>query len=142
MRSSAPQTALIVVSASLVWYRFLGLDGSEFSGGWLTGPILNLHFSGALLVTLALPILFVYPRASAAMTLAAVLCCLPLHLYFLIPGFFHRLFPGEYSVTARSYFEFSSLDFWSVMALSGLTLVSLAAVRRANRSYSATSRTL
>jgi len=35
------------------------------------------------------------------------------------------LFPGEYSVTARSYFEFSSLDFWSVMALSGLTLVSL-----------------
>src|SRR5215831_1407862 len=127
MRSSVPPAALIVVSASLVWYRFLGLDGSEFSGGWLTGPILNLQFSGVLLVTLALPILFVFPRASAAMTLAAVLCCLPLHLYFyfLTPGFFRGLFPGEYSVTARSYFEFSSLDFWSVMALSGLTLVSL-----------------
>jgi hypothetical protein len=95
--------------------------------------MLNLQFSGVLLVTLALPILFVYPRASAAMALAAVLCCLPLHLYFLIPGFFRGLFPGEYSVTARSYFEFSSLDFWSVMTLAALTLVSLAALRRVNR---------
>jgi hypothetical protein len=49
------------------------------------------------------------------------------------PGFFRDLFPGEYSVTVRSYFEFSSLDFWSVMALAALTLVSLAALRRVNR---------
>src|SRR5262249_62088717 len=41
MRSSVPPAALIVVSASLVWYRFLGLDGSEFSGGCVSLPRLD-----------------------------------------------------------------------------------------------------
>jgi hypothetical protein len=130
MRSSALQVAGLALVAAVSWYRFLGLDGPEFSGGWLTGPLLNLQLGGTLLVTLALLVAFAYPRVSAAMTLAAVPCCLPLHLYFLAPGVFRGLFGGEYSVPMRSYFEFNSGDFWSVMALFGLALVSLSAVRK------------
>lgn len=111
------------------WYRFLGLDGTEFSAGWLTGPLLHLQFSGTLLFTFALLVAFAYPRASATMTLAAVLCCLPLHLYFLVPG----LFPGVRSVPMQSYFLFNHLDFWSAIALGGVTWVAVSALRNTDR---------
>jgi hypothetical protein len=133
MHSSAPLVASIGLGAAVAWYRFLGLDGSEFSGGWLTGPLLKLQFGGTLLITFALFAAFAYPRAAAAMTLAAVACCLPLHLYFLVPGFFRAFAPGEYSIPMRSYFEFNSLDFLSVIVLVGVAALSFSTVKNARQ---------
>jgi len=129
MRWSALQVVSIALGAAVAWHRFLGLDGTEFSGGSVTGPLLNLQLGGTLFVTLALLVAFAYPRASAAMTLVAVPCCLPLHVYFLAPGLFRGLFPGEYSVPMQSYFEFNSVDFWGVIVLIGMALVALLVIR-------------
>jgi hypothetical protein len=123
------QVASIVLCAAVTFGRFLGLDGTEFSGGWLSGPILQVHFGGTLLLTFALVVAFVYPRAAAVMTLAAVACCLPLYLFFLVPG----MFPGVRSIPVLPYFEFNVVDFWSIVALAAAALVAVWTLRTANR---------
>jgi hypothetical protein len=127
MRWLAPQVAVIVLAAALGWERFSGLDGTEFSGGWLTGPMLIVHFGGTLLMTFALPVAFAYPRVAAAMMLAAVLFCLPLHLYFLVPGAF---FASYASVPVDSFFRFVDMDFCSIVALAAATLVAVLLLRK------------
>jgi hypothetical protein len=129
MRWSAPQVASIVLGAAVAFWRFQGLDGTEFSGGWLSGPMLKVQFAGILLLALAIFVASAYPRAAAVITLVAVLCCLPPHLFFLLPG----AFPGERSVPVNSYFEFNNLDFWSAVALAAVALVGVSALRRMNR---------
>jgi hypothetical protein len=62
-----------------------GLDGTEFSGGWLTGPLLSMAEIGILLFILALVLAFVFPRVAAAIGLASSLLCLPLYCFFIAP---------------------------------------------------------
>jgi len=69
-----------------------GLDGTEFSGGWLTGPLLSMTDVGIVLFLLALIVTFVSARVAAAIALAASLLCLPLYLYFLAPVPFNQIF--------------------------------------------------
>ncbi len=69
-----------------------GLDGTEFSGGWLTGPLLSMSDVGIVLFLLALLVTFVSPRVAAAIGLAASLLCFPLYLYFMAPVPFNRIF--------------------------------------------------
>jgi len=69
-----------------------GLDGTEFSGGWLTGPLLSMTDVGIVLFLLALIVAFVSPRVAAAIALAASLLCLPLYLYFIAPIPFSQVF--------------------------------------------------
>jgi len=77
---------------------------TEFSGGWLTGPLLRIHeVSGWLFLVSAVLALF-RPRPAAVAGLVAVVLALPLYLYFVTPGFFRLLFPGEHKVLATSFF--------------------------------------
>jgi hypothetical protein len=69
-----------------------GLDGTEFSGGWLTGPLLSMTDVGVVLFLVALIVTFVSPRVAAAIALASSLLCLPLYLYFIAPVPFNRIF--------------------------------------------------
>ena len=62
-----------------------GLEGTEFSGGWLTGPLLSMTDIGIVLFVLALIVTFLYPRIAGAIGLASSLLCLPLYLYFIAP---------------------------------------------------------
>jgi hypothetical protein len=71
---------------------FLGLEGTEFSGGALTGPLLNMYFVGLLLFALALLLAFFLPRISAVIAVFACLLAFPLDLYFIAPNIFRRLF--------------------------------------------------
>lgn len=69
-----------------------------------------------MVATLLAAILAFFPlRASSIMTLIAGLLCLPLYLYFIAPGVFRKLFPGEYSVPIASVFT------WSLPALAGVS---------------------
>ena len=69
-----------------------GLEGTEFSGGWLTGPLLSMADIGTGLFVLALIVTFWTPRIAAALGLASSLLCLPLYLYFLAPVPFNEIF--------------------------------------------------
>src|SRR4051812_12333797 len=79
-------------------YGFL-IEGTEFSGGRVTGPLLDMNDVGSLLFVLALLLTFFFRRMAATVTLIASLLCLPLFLYFTAPGPFRRLFgKAEWSV--------------------------------------------
>lgn len=69
-----------------------GLAGTEFSGGWLTGPLLSMIDIGTVLFVLALVLTFMYPRIARAIALASSLLCLPLYLYFIAPVPFNQIF--------------------------------------------------
>lgn len=69
-----------------------GLEGTEFSGGWLTGPLLSMIDTGTVLFVLALILTFIYPRIAGAIALASSLLSLPLYLYFIAPVTFNQIF--------------------------------------------------
>ena len=85
-KTKLAQAAACLVCAVVVWRYGSDLEGTEFSGGWLTGPLLDMKDVGTLLFVLALLLTFVYRRIAAATTLVASLLCLPLYLYFTTPG--------------------------------------------------------
>jgi hypothetical protein len=62
-----------------------GLEGTEFSGGWLTGRLLSMADIGAVLFVLALIGTLWTPRIAEVLGLAASLLCVPLHLYLVAP---------------------------------------------------------
>jgi hypothetical protein len=68
------------------------LEGTEFSGGWLTGPLLSMIDIGTVLFVLALIVTFIFPRIAGAIGLASSLLCLPLYLYFIAPVTFSQIF--------------------------------------------------
>jgi hypothetical protein len=55
-----------------------GLEGTEFSGGWLTGPLLSMEDTGTVLFIVSVVLTFVFPRVAAAIGLASSLPCFPL----------------------------------------------------------------
>jgi hypothetical protein len=104
---------------------FLRLEGSEFSGGSVTGPLLDLYNSGTLLFVAALVLTFFYLRIAAIIAMAASLVCLPLFLYFTAPGPFRRLFPGEYSVPLQARFVWNKFNILGMFILVLAMFVSI-----------------
>ena len=94
----------------------LDLEGTEFSGGWVTGPLLRMHTAGMYILVLALFLTLVTSRVAAASALIGSLLCLPLYTYFTIPGVFRLVFPGEYSVPSGAFR-------WSGWTITGLALI-------------------
>jgi hypothetical protein len=92
-----------LLCACLAWYRQLLLEGSEFSGGSLTGPLLNLSDIGSTLFVLALLLGFWRPRVAAAVVVFASIACLPLYLYLTMPRLFRAVFPGQYKVSLGAF---------------------------------------
>jgi hypothetical protein len=115
-----------LLCAILVWRYVAQLKGTEFSGGRITGPLLDMSYVGILLFVLALILSFLRTRLSAATTLAASLLALPVFLYFAGPGPFRRIFKGEYSVPSPANFVW---DISSVVGIAALLLASLVSLR-------------
>jgi hypothetical protein len=89
-------------------------------GGTVTGPVLRMSAIGSLLFVVALPMaLAVRGRISGAVTLLAALLCLPIYLYFTIPGPFRWLFRGQYSVPLQANVV---LQAWPVVGLVALVI--------------------
>ena len=117
------QAATSLVCAVLLWKYGGGLGESEFSGGWLTGPLLRLFDTGTLLFILALPLVFFFRRIAAALAILASLLSFPFYLYFTIPGPFRRVFRGEYSVPLRAPFEWNNWAIAGILALAAAAYV-------------------
>ena len=121
-KAKLTQAAACLLSAVLVWRYGFDLEGSEFSGGWLTGPLLNMEDVGSLLFILALLLTFFYRRIAAATTLIACLLCFPLYLYFTAPGLFRWIFSrAEWSVPLHASFV------WNKRSILGIVVMAIAA---------------
>jgi hypothetical protein len=52
------QAAACLLCAIMVWNYGIGLEGTEFSGGRVTGPLLDLYDIGSILFILAVLLTF------------------------------------------------------------------------------------
>lgn len=120
--SRLAQSAGCLLCAILLWHYTFRLDGTEFSGGRNTGPLLDMANFGILLFAVALILGFLRTRLAAAVALLASLLTLPLYFYFTCPGPFRRVFKGDYSVPARADFV------WDVHSIVGMTALTLTAI--------------
>jgi hypothetical protein len=98
-----------------------GLEGTEFSGGWLTGPLLSMIEIGTVLFALALIVAFLSSRIAAGIALVSSLLCLPLNLYLIVPVYFNQLFGSahEFKVLPGRNFH---LDVWAIAGLLSLAV--------------------
>jgi len=101
------------------------VDRSEFIGGRLTGRMFEMADAGLLLFGLAVLLLFWLPRISAAIAITASLSASPLCLYLIIPGVFHRMFRGEWSVHLNSRFVWNTWAVFGEVALLAALFVSV-----------------
>lgn len=106
-----------VLSLVITWRFTWSLDGSEFSGGRITGPLLFMADAGILLFAFSILIGLWLRRTSALAALAATLLSLPLSALFLAPGPFRRVIGGNWSVPLQSNFVW---DPWTILWLSAL----------------------
>ena len=126
-KAKLKQATACLLCAALAWRYGSSLEGTEFSGGWLTGSLLDMQDVGSLLFVLALLLTFFYRRFAAAITLIACLLCLPLYLYFTAPGPFRRLFGRvEWSVPLRTSF---ACDKWTITGIVVLAITAYVGVR-------------
>jgi hypothetical protein len=97
------------------------VEGTEFSGGWLTGRLLSMADTAALLFVLALIVTFWAPRIAAAVGLASCLLCLPLYLYFLAPVPFNQIFGfgHEFKIQPSGGFH------WDPWAIGGVLTIAI-----------------
>ena len=113
-----------------------GLEGTEFSRGWLTGPLLSMIDIGTVLFVLALIVTFMYPRIAGAIGLASSLLCLPLYLFFIAPVTFNQIFGfgHQFKVQPSGGFHWERWPIAGVLTLAVTIYVCL-------RSLAVTSRT-
>ena len=114
----------ICLICGIVLYRFaLPLEGTEFSGGTLTGRLLSLSMVSMALFLLAMVVTFFVRRFGALIALAGCILGLPIYLYFVAPGPFRKVFGGNYSVPLQANFVWDS---WAVAGI--LTIATMIAV--------------
>jgi hypothetical protein len=105
---------------AVLWIHLDDYGASEFSGGWLTGPLFKMVELGSVLFLLALLLTFFLRRTAATTALAATLLCFPFYLYVLMPGPFRWIFKGEDSVPLYRPFHW---DNWAVVGVFSLLFV-------------------
>ena len=135
-RPGTHQVALALICLVCVFVALQntkGLDGPEFSGGWLTGPLLSMADIGMVLFLLAVGVAFVLPRVAAAMGLASSLLCLPLYLYLTAPVPFNRIFGfgHEFKVQPSGGFHWDRWAITGVLTLAVTTYICLRGVAAA-----------
>jgi hypothetical protein len=98
-----------------------GLEGTEFSGGWLTGPLLSMTEIGTVLFTIVFIAAFFFPRIAAGIALVSSILCLPLYLYLIAPVHFNQIFGSghEFKVPPGTDFH---VDVW---VLAGLLVLAV-----------------
>jgi hypothetical protein len=115
-----------LLCAVVAWRFGSNLEGTEFSGGRITGPLLFMQNAGALLFFLALFLTFFFKRIAAAIQLLACILCLPLYLCFTAPGPFRWIFRGEWKTPLSGSFVW---DWWSIGGIVTLTLAASVCLR-------------
>ena len=126
MKEKPLQCGLCLSCAGLAWSYGRDLGSTEFGGGRITGPLLNIFGIGLVLFLVALVLTLMSLRIGAGVALAASLLCFPLYVYFTAPGPFRAVFPGDYSVPLRGNYVW---DRWSVAGIVVLAATAFFCVR-------------
>jgi len=123
------QAGVFAVCAFLALQLPDGLEGTEFGGGWLTGPLLSMADLGAVLFIIAFVLSFLYPRVAAGIGLASCLLCLPLYCFFIGPVPFAHIFGRghEFSVQPAPGLHWYT---WPVTALIAVAVAVCICIRR------------
>ena len=100
------QAGSFLLCVILVLHVTSGLDSTEFSGGWLTGPLLSMAEVGIALFALALVLTFFAPRVAAAVGLGSSLLGLPLCCFFIAPVPFALVSHGDTSLKSHRFRAF------------------------------------
>ena len=129
----ALQAASFLLCVSLALKLTSGLDGTEFSGGWLTGPLLSMADRAIIIFVLALVITFFFPRIAATLGIASALLCLPLCCFFIAPVPFANVFARghEFSVQQAPGFHWRM---WPVTGSLSLSITLYFCIRRLSTS--------
>jgi len=99
------------------------VDGSEFVGGTVTGPIFKMCGIAIFGFIVGIVLAYPFPRIASVISMLACLLSLPFLLYFIAPGPFRAVFKGEYSVPLESNFVWNR---WSMEpAVAVLILVTI-----------------
>jgi hypothetical protein len=106
-----------------------GLEGTEFSGGWLTGPLLSMADTGTALFVVSFVLTFVFPRVAAAIGLASSVLCLPLYWFFIAPVPFAQVFAREHELKDQPTPGFH-WHMWPVSGLLALAVTLYFCIRR------------
>lgn len=114
-----------------------GLEGTEFSGGWLTGPLLSMADIGTVLFVAAFIVAFLLPRIAAGIALASSLLCSPLYLFFIAPVRFSQIFGSGHQFKAPPRADLHP-DVWALAGLFILALTGYLCVRAFRRNRSLT----
>jgi hypothetical protein len=110
----------------VAWTHLDDIGASEFSGGWLTGPLFKMADYGCTLFFLSLFLTFFSRRIVGVTTIVASLLCLPFYLYFLTPGPFRRVFRGEYGVSPQASLVGNT---WAIAGILSLLLAIVVSLR-------------
>lgn len=112
--------AATYLSLLLLWEFGMDLEGTEFSGGKLTGPLLHMNDIGTLLFVIALLLVWFSPRVAATVSLIGAFLCLPLFLFFTVPGLFYHLFNRyEFKVPLGANVVWNS---WAVLGILAVVI--------------------
>jgi hypothetical protein len=105
------------------------LEGTEFSGGWLTGPLLSMADLGTILFILALVLTFLFPRVAAGIGLVSSVLSVPLCCFFIAPVPFAQVFAHghEFKVQPAAGIHWHT---WPVLTLFAAALACALCVRR------------
>lgn len=122
------QAASFLLCVSLALKLTSGLEG-EFSGGWLTGPLLSMADNAFILFVLGLILTFFFPRIAAAIGILASLLCLPLYCFFIAPVPFAQVFARghEFSIQPAPGFHWHT---WPVTAFLSAVIALYSCIRR------------
>ena len=118
-------TASLVCAA--IWLHVDGpLEGTEFSGGSLTGPLLNASQLGIVHFVVAAMTVWRFPRTGGLLAVIAATLALPLALYLVVPWLF-RSVGGEYSVPSHGDAAWNA---WAICGVVALGVTTVSGVRR------------
>jgi hypothetical protein len=115
-----------LAATAVLWFHLDDLGGSDFIGGRVTGPIFQMADVGSLLLIIAMLLPFIIPRIAATICLAAATLCLPIYLYFLMPGPYRWIFRGEYHTPIYAPLRWNN---WAVLGVVSLVLVAILSAR-------------
>ena len=125
LRQKIFQFTAFLICIILLWKYGPGVEGTEFSGGRITGLLLHSNELGALLFIVALLLTLFYRRVAAVIGIVAALLSLPLYFYELAPGPFRWLSRGQYSVPLSASFVWTKWNIAGVLALALALCISL-----------------
>jgi predicted MFS family arabinose efflux permease len=123
------QAIACLACIAVLWIRLDDYGASEFSGGWVTGRLLDMADVGSLFFLVASLLTFFLRRIAATIALAAVLLCFPFYLYILVPGLYLWIFKAESFMPRSRPLYWVYWNNWAVLGIISLLFATILSLR-------------